>query len=351
MPLSLHHISRLTAWLALAAAVTALALVACTSSFASPKLAAWADTLSPLTGHVLIGGVGALIAVAFTRQALSILAATVVVALAAHTGAFMLHQPTQPWPAAAPTPATTPGPKQDAGLRVYTHNVWDEHPDLQQLETALQAVEADVLVLIEVDPAKVPLLQRLAARYPYASSCAHRRGCATAVLSRFPILAGGADMASPHGRRDGPPIAWARIDASARGLGTVTVIGTHIHRPTRSPMLHVRQMQTLIGLIHTVKGPLIVAGDFNTSPWSASYRNLLEATQLEPAARLLPTWPMTPVSAPQFAIDHIFVSKDLAVARSGAAPATGSDHAPIFADITARQPLISVPVAMSNAAP
>jgi endonuclease/exonuclease/phosphatase (EEP) superfamily protein YafD len=344
MPISLLPISRLTAWLALAAAIGTLALVAVATLATSPKLAAWADTLTPLTGHVLIGGLGALMAVAFSRHALPILAATVLLAISAHAGAFMRRQHTQPWPAAATTMTAS---AQATGLRVYAHNVWDEHPDLQRLETALQAVAADVLVLIEVDPAKLPLLQRLSQRYPYSSSCAHRRGCATAVLSRFPILAGGADRIS----REGPPVAWARIDATARGLGAVTVIGTHVHRPTRSPMLHVRQMQALIGLIQTVKGSLIVAGDFNTSPWSASYRGLLETTHLEPAVALLPTWPMTPAALPQFAIDHIFISKDLAVARSGAAPATGSDHAPIFADITARNPSLSATVALSNPAP
>jgi endonuclease/exonuclease/phosphatase (EEP) superfamily protein YafD len=341
MPFSLQPFSRLTAWLALAVAITALVIAAGAYLLASPKLAAWADTLTPFTGHFLIGGVGALLALAFSRQALPILAGSVVVAIAAHAGAFLLRQPGQAWIAAAALPATS--------LRVYAHNVWDEHPDLKQLETALQAVEADVLVLIEVDPTKQPLLQRLSARYPYSVSCANRKGCATAVLSRFPILAGGAEMV----RYDGPPVAWARIDATARGLGAVTVMGTHVHRPTRDPMLHVRQMQALIGLIQSVKGPLILAGDFNASPWSASYRRLLKATRLDATGHLLPTWPMRPAALPQFAIDHILVSKDLAATRNGAGSATGSDHAPIFADIVLTSPLdrTSATAALSNPAP
>jgi endonuclease/exonuclease/phosphatase (EEP) superfamily protein YafD len=330
---SQHPFSRMAAWLTLVAAAVALAVVAAAFLAASPKLAAWADLLSPITGHYLIGALGALLALQFSRHAWPVLTMALATALLVHVAMFHWHQVAEPWPAPAAAHANA--------LRVYSHNVWDKHPDLQQLEIALRAVEADVLILIEVDPTKQPLLQRLSARYPYSVSCADNPKCANAILSRFPIVAGGADRIG----HEIPPIAWARIDASPRGLGIVTVIGTHIHRPTRSPLLHARQMQSLIGLTKSVQGPIIVAGDFNTSPWSASYRTLLSDTGLTAAGPVVPTWPMVPVALPQFAIDHILLSSGLVATRSGAAPATGSDHAPIFADIEMRP----LPLALKHA--
>ena len=79
-----------------------------------------------------------------------------------------------------------------------------------------------------------------------------------------------------------------------------------------------------------------MAGDFNTGAWSASFNEFLGTTKLVPFATLIPTWPAYPVAVPQVALDHILVSPELAVIRAGAGPATGSDHLPVFAEITAK---------------
>ena len=321
MQVFFHQLPRLAAWMALAAALVALAVAAAAHTLLAPRPAAWADMLTPFSGHIVIGGIGAALAVMSARYALPILGVSVVFAVFLHPALHFARH--------APVLAVAPAIIAPHGLRVYAHNTWDHHPDLQQLETALRAIEADVLVLTEVDPSKQELMTRLAARYPHRVSCAHRGDCATAILSRFPILAGGADR--PHANI--PPVAWARIDATELGLGLITVVGTHVHRPTRNPVRHRRQMLALTELILQTKGPTILAGDFNASPWSAAFRDLVTTTRLEPASALLPTWPMVPVALPQFAIDHILVSADLVVTRSGAAPATGSDHAALFAEI------------------
>ena len=83
-------------------------------------------------------------------------------------------------------------------------------------------------------------------------------------------------------------------------------------------------------------GHIVLAGDLNAGGWSASFRGLLRTTGLVPMAAFLPTWPAAPRVAPQVALDHILVSPELRIGRSGIGPATGSDHLPVFADIRAR---------------
>ena len=318
----------LPVWLArLAALATLGALTIAALAYLAPvqRIASLADLVTPLLGHVLIGGASAALALWWKRHEIVIMTAGVALALLVHPALSFALQPRALWP--VETAAAAPGP-----LRVYALNSWDENTDLPRLERALDIIGADVIVLVEADASKLPMIARLKSRFPHQVSCAARYECATAILSRLPIVASSA--ARP--RNEVPPIAWARIDVSARGLGVVTIVGTHVHRPTRSARLHTAQMQALTAIVAGIKGPLIVAGDFNTGAWSASYNAFLHTTGLTPFATLVPTWPAYPVVAPQVALDHILVSRELAVTRSGAGPATGSDHLPVFAEITAK---------------
>ncbi len=316
------RVQSLAASVATVAALAALAAIAAAHLAPAGQLAALADTVTPMSGHVLLGTAAVVLALTLRKFQLAILAASVVFALLACAGLGR-------WSEVAVWPASNP-----ATVRIYALNSWDAHPDLDELERALQAVEADVLVLTEADRRKIPMLERLKTRFPYKVSCAHEAICATAILSRLPIVAGVAART----RNLVPPVAWARIDARARGLGELTVIGTHVHRPTRDTVMHIRQMRALTQMIIETKGPVIVAGDFNAGGWSASFRQLLAATGLRPMAAFLPTWPASPVVAPQVALDHVLVSPDLVFARRGLGPATGSDHLPVFADIAKRTP-------------
>ena len=295
-----------------------------------PSPARWvqaADIVTPLTGHVLIGTIAVVLALIWRRRAVPILLASVVLALTLHTALSRQQQVKNLWP-----PTSVDAARDH--LRIYELNSWDENEDLPRLERALQAVGADVIVLAEVDLDKAQIFARLKAQFPYQVSCAEQSVCAMAILSRLPIVAGAA------GRKASlvPPLAWARIDAGTRGMGMVTVIGTHVHRPTRDPWIHAHHMQALSQIIRSTKGPVILAGDLNTGPWSASFQQLVRSTGLEPSARLLPTWPAYPIAMPQVAIDHIMVSPELLVRRSGIAPATGSDHLPVFAEVGLRAP-------------
>ena len=127
-----------------------------------------------------------------------------------------------------------------------------------------------------------------------------------------------------------PDFVWAKLG------GSLTIIGTHLHRPSRDPWLHERQVSALAQLVRQIDGPIVLAGDLNTSPWSNAFRKLRAATGLAPASILMPTWPAWPLALPQVALDHILVSPELAVAAAGTGPAVGSDHLPVWAQIDRR---------------
>ncbi|MEQ1648866.1 MAG: endonuclease/exonuclease/phosphatase family protein, partial [Hyphomicrobiaceae bacterium] len=214
-------------------------------------------------------------------------------------------------------------------IRVLSLNSWHAHPDIDQVERGIERANADVVVLLEVGPDKKPMLDRLSALYPHRRSCADRWECSVAILSRFPIRSGDARRT----QLELPPLAWAEIDASALGLGTLTVVGAHVHRPSRSPRIHRLHMRALSALALSTQGPLIIAGDFNTGTLSASWRELVTVSGLRGSAQWAPTWPAIPLSAPQVDLDHILISPGMVFGRTGTGPHVGSDHIGIWAEV------------------
>ena len=177
-------------------------------------------------------------------------------------------------------------------------------------------------MLSEFGPDKRPLLANLEAAYPFQVDCAEW-ACSLALLSRLPLEASGVGRIAA----DQPAFVWARLG------GSLTIIGTHLHRPSRDPWLHERQVAALAQFVRRIDGPLMLAGDLNTSPWSNAFRKLGPRPDSRPPAMLMPSWPAWPLALPQVALDHIFVSPDLAVAAAGTGPAVGSDHLPVWAQL------------------
>ena len=208
-------------------------------------------------------------------------------------------------------------------LTVLVLNTW--HPGDCGARAIPGDSAADVVVLSEFGPDKRPLLRNLEAAYPFQVDCADW-ACSLALLSRLPFEASGVGRIAS----DQPAFVWARLG------GSLTIIGTHLYRPSRDPWLHERQVAALAQFVRRIDSPLILAGDLNTSPWSNAFRNLRAATGLSPAAKLLPSWPAWPLALPQVALDHIFVSPDLAVAAAGTGTAVGSDHLPVWAQLVRR---------------
>jgi len=210
-------------------------------------------------------------------------------------------------------------------LRLVSFNSWVRNSDWRRLQTYLERERADVVVLLEFGPEKQPLLQALRKLYPWQTSCAKIATCRLALLSRHPWR----EARIERGRKGRAPVIWARFGEQ---LGAVTIFGTHLTRP---PALRnqLRQVQHLGGRVAEVAGPKIVAGDFNATPWSVMFRRFRAKSGLENITGIGPTWPAVPLALPQISIDHVFVSRDIAVRGVEIGPALGSDHLPVVSDL------------------
>ncbi len=315
------------AWLVVFAALFSLAVVLACG--VSPVV----DVLSPLLGHGVIMAISAALASKLGARLCAGLAGGAIAALLLHSALTL-----SPAPSVAATRA--------GALRVIALNTWHQQHDVAAMTRYLQAANADVVVLSELSSEKQAMLDMLRATYPHQISCAQHWPCSMALLSRFPISHASAERHD----LDIPPLVRARIVAPQTDAPEITVIGTHIHRPSRNPWRHLRQLDALARIVRGVAGPVIVAGDFNSGPWSHGFQTFLRRSGLTRHALLTPTWPAWPIRLPQVALDHVLVSGDLEVSRGGTGPTVGSDHLPVWADVTQHPRSPSSPLKSSTTA-
>lgn len=216
--------------------------------------------------------------------------------------------------------------KVEAGeraLKVASFNTLWSNQDADAVKAEILRLDADVISLIEMGPAKRRILQEVKDRYPYQVHCYNVDYCNLVILSKLPIV----DSES-RGTWAGPPFIRAKLGPEAGGL---TVMGVHTIRFPHS-QAQFRQVSEIASLIEKTPGPRLVMGDFNATPFSRILSTLASKANLQ-RLTWLPTWP-SQAGLPQIAIDHIFISPGLKLIESPEiGEPGGSDHYPVAARI------------------
>jgi len=217
-------------------------------------------------------------------------------------------------------------------LKVLSANVWAQNPTPDEAIKAILAQDADLIALQEIDGSVGASASGLAARYPFVSPCAQR---GVRIFSKTAILASGCpQMGTAVGVLDA---VWVRV---ATAQGPAILLTTHFTRPYPPGLQAVDRtlLQTLVAELPP--GPLIVTGDFNTTPWSYAMRTqdrLLKPLQRRSIA--FPSWPArwTLVrrswSLPLLPIDHIYTGADWPSAELRRIRVPSSDHFGFVAQI------------------
>jgi endonuclease/exonuclease/phosphatase (EEP) superfamily protein YafD len=273
------------------------------------------DAFSHFRWHYMLAAL-VLAPLAFVR-APRWLALAAVLAGAAHLPA-VIAAPDRAPVAAAGAPVT---------LKIMTFNVWWRSDRLDGLLGRVKAAEPDIVVLEEVHGQWHAAVERLRARqYPHVAP-ADWRNSGIVVLSRYPIV----------DSRRGDFVVYADIALDGR---RIRVAGVHMPLPLSAPRWQLQRVAfaDLARAARDARMPFIAAGDFNLTPDSPRFPEFLAASGLKRAA-LGGIWPNT-WPAPSgwkyggpltrgFAIDHVLVSRDFAIAGIHRGPDIGSDHYPI----------------------
>jgi endonuclease/exonuclease/phosphatase (EEP) superfamily protein YafD len=218
-------------------------------------------------------------------------------------------------------PLISAAPDEMKPLKFMSFNAFAHNHDITRMVTEIQETNADVVSFVEFGADKMPVLEALQTLYPFQMDCNHQTLCDHAIISKLPLQ----DSASQNEWEwAGPTYLRASLGSD---YGNVTIYAVHTSRFPHA-RFQFRQIQAFIAMLENNPGRVIVAGDFNATPFSRVTQTLSDSLDLTRLTNL-PTWPAT-YSFPQLAIDHMFVSKDIvALDQERLGHYAGSDHFPI----------------------
>lgn len=227
-------------------------------------------------------------------------------------------------------------------LRVLTFNTLAGNGPPADLAAFINEQAPDIVALQEVYPAYTDAVAAGLVGYPYRSEIlvASRRADLH-ILSRYPVL-NAAYIDDGSNRENAFRILRVEIDFAGT---TIAFYATHAPTPRFDQSDWEARNAMLITLADAVAAEdpgrvTIVAGDFNTPPWSPHFRELLRTADLsDTAGRLIPLAtrlihrPGIPSSFGS-PVDHVLVSAGVGWAALTLGPALGSDHRPVLTNLS-----------------
>lgn len=219
-------------------------------------------------------------------------------------------------------------------LRVMSVNILTRNNRYADVMEEIVATDPDLLLVMEVDRLWMRELAQLSQRYP------HRVGIVTAHNFGM-VLFSKTPFASKQ------IYEWGRfripyINATIRQTNgqVIRVYGVHAVPPVRKERLRDNQQQRKVLMTEAsqFEGPVIMLGDWNDTPWSRSYKQILSGTGFKNAASgsiPLPTW--RPFFFGGLMIDHIFV-KGFQIRNWHVGGDIGSDHRAVIAEVQVQEP-------------
>jgi len=230
-------------------------------------------------------------------------------------------------------PVGPPGARYSGGGRPLTllyANLWDRNPRPDALAAMLRALDADILITSETTRAVVEGAGGLRAAYPYRLvHSGTGEALRTAIWSKYPLRGGELylnNTVAPTG---------AIAIADLGGGVTLGLIGAHFSRSFEG--LRQIQSEALGPMAAKLGRPLIIAGDFNASPWSWVVTRAAEVTGTRILGGYRVTWkghyptPLGPLPEPWgHQIDQMLLSTDIGVETVETLRLPGSDHLGLF---------------------
>ncbi|MEM7170210.1 MAG: endonuclease/exonuclease/phosphatase family protein [Pseudomonadota bacterium] len=209
----------------------------------------------------------------------------------------------------------TSGESSAGSVRVYTKNLWYANRETNLVVADLRAMAPDLVFLQEVSAHNKSIMDGMRATLPHQALCPWQGWNGMAILSRWP-LASTAPICSPQRS------VMAVLVAGEEG--PFWAIGVHLQQPW--PDVQWSHLEQALAKLPTFSEGAIVAGDFNTVPWSAAARKIGDITGTRPIQPIQATFHMRGIPLP---LDQVWASGGRAQVR----PKAGSDHHGVVADV------------------
>lgn len=259
----------------------------------------------------------------FSRQrALSVVAGALV---ALHLAWVVPElRPARPLPAAA---GSAPH------IRIFSANLKYTNTAMASMAAEIRKARPDVVLLQELSPVNLEALRRTGVldQFEFNLTQPQVKPTGSGVFSHLPMTDAGV--------WDVNGMINARVTVAV-GDRKVRIYDVHTNAPFGAPGAPrwERQMAAIRRSAAAEHGPLVVAGDFNAAYGHRPFRDLLDAglrdAHVERGRGWATTWPRDLRAVPPLVrIDHVLVSRQLAVVGIGEGIGRGSDHRPLIADL------------------
>jgi len=223
-------------------------------------------------------------------------------------------------------------PSSDStALRIMFVNVLRKNPDKQSVLEAIAKNDPDVVVAVEIDSVWGEALSTgLHSKWPYEKISERSDNFGIAIFSRHPLN----QITVFESPGNYVPSIRAEIQISAK---KTVIYGTHPF-PPMSQFTHdgwQLHMVDLASRIEKETSPVILVGDFNSTPWSANYRWFMKRTGLVDSQKGFGPQSSWPTELPYLGIpiDHVVTSQGIFTRNRQIGRHNGSDHRPVIADL------------------
>jgi endonuclease/exonuclease/phosphatase (EEP) superfamily protein YafD len=221
-------------------------------------------------------------------------------------------------------------------VKLVQYNVWGRNQDPDASTRWILSEDPDVVVLEEAFDKTMAVPKALKRRYPYRTTCAEPNVCSTMILSKVkPAAEGGLQSPGETAHLSG---AWATF---GKGPRSYTIFGVHYTWPLPAGPQQDQSRRLAAALDRFDRKSVILAGDFNSTPWSFSLRRQDRRFGLIRRTHLLFSWPSSQFSRrrlksplPFLAIDHVYAGTTWRTVSVRRGPKLGSDHYPVVAVLT-----------------
>ncbi len=228
-----------------------------------------------------------------------------------------------------------PAAPAEGTLTMMTHNLFGMNYEMEKVTAAIFAEDPDIIVLQEYfGEQATDLHPLLLAKYPFFVRCRGGKRANLGLYARIPFeqVEDGACPNDAYGTtRTAHILATFRTEDGK----PFSVITTHMDWPI--PVARQReQLSALSEVVDKIDGPMILAGDFNSTPWSYALRDFVARNGLVRETMNLLTFPMSwhyfgawRDTLPFLPLDHVMTRGGIVVHEVHRGQATASDHLPV----------------------
>ena len=218
-------------------------------------------------------------------------------------------------------------------LRVMSFNLLSTNTSYSEVIEHIRAVDPDLVLLHEASRPWEVAIEAASLDYEVI-----RPRSDSLIFGTLVMVRGEDVQAISYGFAEAQPRAVSIVYRPTGWPEGISVLSTHPLAPTERHRAQLRDAQLDFAATWAAdqEDGFIVVGDFNATPWSWPFRNLMARAPLRNSQigfGVQPSFPTSSAFLMRVPIDHLLHSDTLRVVDRRLGPAMGSDHFPLVVDL------------------